>query len=312
MKYCHKTVKLIAVILTLNLVAAAGSTFAADERWFEVELIVFKSNRQINFEEESWKDDIKIERMTNTVQLTSSQPEGSAFQKLSEEQLQLTQDAQSLSRHPDYEVLTHVAWRQPMTSFKSSPHIRITGGQNFSSEFNYDGTKLDSFDQQSNAYLSQDGNAITIENSPEKNQFVPELDGSIKVYLKRFLHIRTDLFLRKPGQAEVKTEELLLSNNNNMITNTENGYGLNNPAANSHTNNQNLAQGENLAQGDSLEQSNQFSWEIGDNFLESDSQKIYVERLFNYQLKQARRVKSKELHYFDHPLLGLLINIRPL
>jgi hypothetical protein len=199
-----------------------------------------------------------------------------------------------------------------MTSFKSSPHIRITGGQNFSSEFNYDGTKLDSFDQQSNGYLSQDGDAITIENSPEKNQFVPELDGSIKVYLKRFLHIRTNLFLRKPGQAEVKTEELLLSNNNDMITNTENGYGLNNPAANSHTNNQNLAQGENLVQGGSAEQSNQFSWEIGDNFLESDSQKIYVERLFNYQLKQARRVKSKELHYFDHPLLGLLINIRPL
>jgi hypothetical protein len=33
-------------------------------------------------------------------------------------------------------------------------------------------------------------------------------------------------------------------------------------------------------------------------------------QLFNYPLIQKRRVKSTELHYFDHPLIGFLIVIR--
>ena len=54
-----------------------------------------------------------------------------------------------------------------------------------------------------------------------------------------------------------------------------------------------------------------FSWEIDDNFLDKESEKMYIERLFNYPLQQSRRMKSGELHFFDHPLIGVLIVIRP-
>ena len=64
------------------------------------------------------------------------------------------------------------------------------------------------------------------------------------------------------------------------------------------------------ASGEDLSQS-QFSWEIDDNFLESESEKMYIERLFNYPLKQSRRVKSGDLHFFDHPMMGVIIMIRP-
>lgn len=33
--------------------------------------------------------------------------------------------------------------------------------------------------------------------------------------------------------------------------------------------------------------------------------------MINYRLKEARRIKSKEIHYFDHPAFGILLHVTP-
>jgi len=287
------------------------------------------------------------------------------FQLLNKDLLQLTNEAASLRKHPDYKVLTHIAWRQPVLSKTEALSIRIAGGQDLSSSFKYDGnSRLSTIEgtvqtpvepSENQDYLELENNHFNIEsellpsnNSATKNSitfnkyvkedkinnislplatpnlWVPELDGNIKIHLNRFLHITTDLFLRKPGKEEIEVVDLdlyspeLLSSftvgssepllpseiEDSTVTSI-----LSSPFESSLSSNETEKQVDSSVFAD--EKKNQFSWEISDDFLESESEKIYIERLFNYSLKQSRKVRSGELHFFDHPLLGLFIIVRP-
>jgi len=325
------------------------------------------------------------------------------FVLLNDEDLQLNNEVSSLNRHPDYKVLTHIAWRQPVLGKNKAPSIRIAGGQDFSLNYDYQGNKilteeiesepgLDSETDQTGSLLATDDNslqntsehnsidlqqnellenetsntqsdtqessflqtqtdsddtAITVENDthPLLPQiipmlWVPELDGDIQIYLNRFLHIKTNLFIRKEGKEEIEAIDLDLyspemlsvfsTDSEQFAPSASSGdvsqeFVLSDPFASSQSNkisdeNDNIFNSQQrvdqqpLLQEDASSQSQadqQFTWEIGDDFLETESQKMYIQRLFNYSVKQSRRVRSGELHYFDHPLVGLLIIIRP-
>ena len=122
--------------------------------------------------------------------------------------------------------------------------------------------------------------------------WIPEIDGSIEVYIKRnYLHIDTDLYFRRPDKEEVD-----MFNLGGALELIETDQQLLEPTPEEIESPQNF---------------NDFTWEYDGDFLEQDSQKIYTERLFNYPLKQTRRLRSTELHYFDHPLIGMLVVITP-
>lgn len=282
------------------------------------------------------------------------------FQSLSNELLQLKDVLASLKRHPDYKLLTHVSWRQPVLGKNDAVHVRIAGGQDFSQNYDYQGNQLiseietnevipdvntmetnisDVFTSENETFDSvetidtslatpslveelSEQSLNTHDNPPLLNPitaqvWVPELDGDIKVYLKQFLHINTNLFLRRPDKQEVDAIEL--DNYNPELLSVFNTQPLN-ATLSSAEEPSNLASFDSLSplqtnetviQSSDIEQQHQFSWDIEEDFLERGSQKIYIEKLFNYPLKQSRRVRSGELHFFDHPLLGMLIMIRP-
>ncbi|TQV84401.1 CsiV family protein [Aliikangiella coralliicola] len=332
------------------------------------------------------------------IELTAdAKPEEKPFQLLADELLQLKNEAASLKRHPDYKLLTHLAWRQPVLGQREAPHIRIAAGQDFGLEYDYQGNKLmtnpnfgddsqpgmqDGFqginsgdDYQPNAptttqqvetyainqpgvlheqKMSEDSAADDQNKMGHIDQivptiWVPELDGDIKIYLGRYLHIKTNLFLRRPDKEEIEAIDLdvfdldrlsTLKNSTELLGQSELGNSIINSSeisdasqsANSGFIDSDILKSEdssgknhvagfptnpqsesnasdpfNFSQPDD----HQFSWEIDDNFLEAESEKMYIERLFNYRLKQSRRVRSGELHYFDHPLIGMLVIIRP-
>jgi len=58
---------------------------------------------------------------------------------------------------------------------------------------------------------------------------------------------------------------------------------------------------------------NSFGWQLGDDFLleKQDDSLVTRDVLNKYALQQSRRLRSNETHYIDHPLFGLLIQIRP-
>jgi hypothetical protein len=327
-------------------------------------------------------------------QLVDEQP----FTPLQSELFQLSQESANLARHPDYKVLTHLMWRQPVLSKSQAPSIRIAGGYDFSQEFDYEGNKLslepdlpvdEAFSspfsteptngsvnfassttssgqglpqsaQQSARQLAQkSGQQLNNQELDDLSQealehqtvkpvvWVPELDGDIKIYLNRFLHIKTNLVLRRADKELIEAIDLEIYNPEQLST--FNQTGINSDGFNQHANSQqnsvpkaqtfvidnpfgskaengtnNIKQSSNDTSNssdsietnayfsqDSSSESSQFSWEIDDNFLNTESEQLFIERLFNYPVKQSRKVKSNQLHYFDHPLMGILIMIRP-
>ena len=307
----------------------------ADARWFEIELVVYKTKNGKNRSNESWRKDIEFKTHDKIIDFippvktalnsqnksdknrpVTSRPTGQNLPTLlNKAQLQLKSEVKSLQRHPDYQVLAHYGWQQPVVNSKRAKYVRIAGGKDHAEQYQYNGARLNDLPSQE---TSSDVEA-SIENKPSRSlklspvqeapSWVPELDGEILVYLNRYLHIRTNLYLREPGKEEIDVVDLTLMNNKSTKQNSLNGSV--NKNAQLLTENTPDLKAQNVDSTDKRNAGSQFSWEINDDFLDSESEKMYIERLFNYPMKQSRRVRSGELHYFDHPLMGLLVIIRP-
>ncbi len=116
-----------------------------------------------------------------------------------------------------------------------------------------------------------DGGLNTDGNSPEP---VWQLDGLLNIYLQHYLYIKGDFQLRReglmavlqPGTTEMSAE----------IADTEQPVVLG-------------------------------------NLQPVDTERKQLEpHLYSYPFQQYRRVRSGEIHYFDHPLMGMLVQIRKL
>ncbi len=418
MKRLTKQLSVIAV--AFSGILSQATVKASNERWFEIEIIVYKSTSSRGLYEESWDKNAQFKLPDNYVdflqpyedkvsaepsnlksdelntaespvtenklenQVTSSFADANdalldkAFKRLSENQLQLKNESNSLKRHPEYQVLAHYAWRQPVYDAKNAQNIRIAGGQDFSESYKFDGNKIiheksnlnslnSSFQNAQNEThnilnnshneseydfsnenahqdrgLATDQLALpqnsdnlkentlntTANENPEKIAlpWVPELDGVINIYVNRYLHVKTDLFLRRPDKEAVEVIDLSILHENPDADDSQslgfnqtqplnsNDFSQKNPLDEQPTSSEsNKNTPQKQSQINQLLQANnsQFTWEIDENFLQTETEKMYIERLFNYPLTQSRRLRSGELHYFDHPLLGVLILITP-
>lgn len=251
---------------------------------------------------------------------------------LDEDLLQLKTEALNISRHVNYDLLAHFSWRQPVLGKRETTNLRIAGGFDYQQSFEFSGEKkleleaiddaqpLDefggNFDENDLTNNKLSNNDLAKNSAPEESQiapigtlqkldpdgepvlvalpWVPEIDGSVRIYIHRnYLHLDTDLYYRRPGKEQVDIFDFLsplppLDSIGDVQTETD-LLGLPQQSINT----------------------NDFSWQYDDDFLSEDSEQAYTERLFNYPLKQNRRLRSNQLHYFDHPLIGMLVMIRP-
>lgn len=130
-----------------------------------------------------------------------------------------------------------------------------------------------------------------------------ELEGSIRLSRARYLHIETNLWLNSfainvgqegepwpllPSQPYIPQK----SNNSDNSTSSIN---------NIPTNNYNTFASSDIQWNDLQEFGSQFQAIIENQYL--------VERVVT--MKQHRKMRSKELHYIDHPQMGLLLQITP-
>ncbi len=231
------------------------------------------------------------------------------FVLLHDDLLQLKTEALNISRHVSYDLLAHFSWRQPVLSKREATRLRIAGGFDYQQSYEFSGEKkLEIVSIEKEPHLNNLAPEIvtqTQQSSPtDKHQdgkpvlvalpWVPEIDGSIIVYIHRnYLHLDTDLYYRRPGKEQIDIFDLTSLPSLDDIANqpsTETDLpGLTQQSINTDA----------------------FSWQYDDDFLSEDNKQAYTERLFNYPLKQNRRLRSNQLHYFDHPLIGMLVMIRP-
>ncbi|WP_320822926.1 CsiV family protein [Reinekea sp.] len=250
---------------------------AEAERWFQVEVLIFKNPTLETDNPELWPSYAEIQHPPAFIRLTGiseiltdnsaddpdlaeantpdtvmelSAPvsvEGlSAFQALSEAEQQMIGEHDMIARDRRYQVLFHEAWNQPVPSRDEVIPIRIDGGERFGRQ--------------------------------------SELQGYISLYVERYLHLSTDLHLI---DYQKSTDP----------------FSLVDEGANKETTRQMLAGfgGMSLLNADRMTNSQ----------ISRKSKQFFIS-VQDAQLKEKRRMRSKEIHYLDNPEFGILILITPI
>ncbi|WP_420935777.1 CsiV family protein [Alteromonas sp. A081] len=259
-------------------------------------------------------------------------PLASKSHLLSSDMQELTAISRQIRANRELERLLHVAWRQPVKFGKNKAfNVRLFGGTNFASRFNNDGEHIqdkraavtdtvntaqeatanvlnedeqtaivsDAFFTSLEQRLSQPEpvslkmlqrvgteNDLSNETTNDNSAFrepIWEIDGRIKVFLKYinrvpYLHIDSELFYRH----QVPTQYFSSEDVSVALASTGSGESL-----------------DEVGETSAIE-----------NGLSQTDVKTVEYQLVSIPLAEQRRVISKQLHYFDHPLYGFIVQIR--
>lgn len=234
--------------IALALLILSATTNQAMARDYQVELLIFSNQTSATLDDEIWPGITEIPpRKARSLGYKESSPEGSYFTRLPKSAMQLSGKQASLRRSPEYRVLFHETWVQPVDTSKNTTPIRIRGGD-------------------------------ILDNG------LYELDGYITLDRGRYLHFRSNLYHSR--QLTPAEYQMLLKPTSNE---TEPVTELADPSL-------------QATEPEQTEQSIN-----GNRYLTQTA----VPDFLTVEMASARRMRSKELHYIDHPLFGALIIVSP-
>ena len=269
--------------LVAGLVSFAATTPAsAATRWYHVEVVLFAQGADdAVWRRDDWREEGPPTLAKNTVELlpgldAAGLPAGSnrrhAFRTLPPSTLDLGAVADRLDRSNDYRVLLHVGWNQPGFSDDEAPAVHLStlgalaGGEERS--------------------------AVT---------GAEEVEGAIRFWRRRFLHVDVDLSFgdieawrerregaapaaARPGESAVP----------GLTTDGARAGTPTRPAAGSAE-----SAGGSAAEGDEPD--------TAAGRAAGADEPLRVARL-----TRSLRLRSGRLHYIDHPLFGVLLVVRRL
>ncbi len=291
-------------ILALILILTPGLTFSAtskakqgskEERWFEVELIVFAHKNNQALESEKWPEITDLVLPEEIVELNQPKPEPAeedkpevneqslvfeqvnpdasssieepipmpvAFVMLKGEELQLKESFKKLTRSSKFDPLLHVAWRQPTFDKKHAQSVLLYEGMTEPEFFGDEKTKPE--DARPVTSSSTDENI-----EPNIKPMNPRFAGTISLSVARYLHFAADLVYRTKV-----TQRVAIPMSSEELWNESPYQTLYDP------------------QGPAVQLE---SWKA----------------MRGFRLKESRRMRSKRIHYLDHPFLGIVVLITP-
>ncbi|MFD2179698.1 peptidoglycan binding protein CsiV [Veronia pacifica] len=254
----------------LGILLCLLSWSAVAERQFDVEVIVFKRNQNPDMVKESWPE------QTPAINFSGSVPASNSASMLIHDLQVLPKNKWRLNGV--YKKLANHAGFQPL--------IHVAWRQGDAGRAKMPPIRLTAGRNYDSEYYADGtpiaaGGAFTqvsdgTDSEPSRGPLFT-LDGTIRVYVQHYLFIETDLRLREPGERKQLSavNEILQSEapeGTTVITGVED------------ESTQGLTQ---------LEK----TYSV-DKFLRS------------FSFIQKRRMRSGEIHYLDHPLMGLIIQVR--
>jgi hypothetical protein len=145
-----------------------------------------------------------------------------------------------------------------------------------------------------------------------------QLDGELTIYLEHYLYAKTDLFIRKEGVKVIRStpptppsrvsDELIMSKENDVDLLALSGIHLKGEPASEQ-----LPETVNFLNKPSVtENKDATNTELGtpDQVDDAQIQERRVPFLNSYPMQQLRVIRSGEIHYLDHPMFGMIIQIR--
>ncbi|MCP4877484.1 MAG: hypothetical protein GY896_18645 [Gammaproteobacteria bacterium] len=273
--------KRLSLTLLLLTALAPGLGFTQTELSeiiprYDVEIVVFK-NLQVPKSREFVLPVSSPGRGEKYLDLSSSSSLAAAaklgYEILPSDQFRLLESVAKLVESTRYELLLHVAWRQPGLELERVLPVWIRGGRIYGNEYTSIDSQIDLIESipkvgggdqaESKVYEFDEQTLESLELQLMQRQNAPshqglyEFEGKITIALSRYLHTYTDLVLRRPRLSADPV--------------------LNNSAK--------------------------------DILLATASADTRI--LNNHRLKEHRRMRSKTLHYLDNPEFAMLILITP-
>jgi hypothetical protein len=268
------------VLLSLMPGAAQAQSDAAPKAElvprYDVEIIIFK-NLKVPTSKEFVLPVSSPSKSENMLDLSSPTSVAAAREKgyevLPANDFRLLDVVTRLVESPRYELLMHVAWRQPGLELEQVMPVWIKAGRIYGNEYISIDSKIEEFDN--NAQISgltekqprtfefdeqtleSQKLLLQEEQSRLSHDDLYELEGKITIALSRYLHVYTDLVLRRP---RILADPVLA----------------------------NPAEAQYLA-----------------------AHAADTRILNNHLLREHRRMRSKNLHYLDSPEFAMLVLITP-
>ena len=303
----------LIIALTAPNITFAGNKDENDVPWYQVEIIIFANQDQQGMISETWPEPTSITASEfhdlihpedtllqgATTKTGSKAPNFSAsatskmptpFELMNPSELQLIPIAKKLKSSSKYKTLLHIGWRQPTLHPDDSMPIFIYQGVDTpmvqdATNMNVANPAGNKDTAKGNRFSTVPVTSVTYDSSQYGQLMSPsEIDvltgpdfnpfyGTLRLSVSRYLHLEANLNYR----VTVVKEEMVPVNMEDTIV----GSGFQ----------QNVAFTE---QGDAAEMRKQIR-----------------RTLQNFNMFETRRMRSKEIHYFDHPLLGIIARVIP-
>lgn len=300
------------------------ATPALAETRYDVEIVVIQQESDHNATEERWRPGIAVPSFerAGTFAGATGNPLPDEFERLSTDDTRLGSALDRLESSSDYRILRHLRWRQPALEPGESIPIRLRSGDPIAIEAPIDVIErpVPAADNESmDEKLEEGDGAITGESAMGDNTLdgdaaagttngtaLPEdagdmesmlsphargtqrvsvqpLDGTIELVVSRYLHIHADLYFTR----SVEWDEAVMAR----------GRGADALAG--------VASDGEAADDD--EDAPPATEAIAPAIARGPDD----EAMLSFPFRQSRRMRSGELHYLDHPLIGILVLVTP-
>jgi len=327
-----KSFFLFCLIITVTCNFLITAAFAAPakkaEKWYEVEVIVFANNDKSLQESEEWPEKPGIPPIRNVLELFT--PGELLFDDVENLPMyyvepsdpgedNLSALANKINAAKEYTLLMHRSWRQTVSRKKTGFPVYLD--DNLSASLYQEITDETEIEEETGevspeqllleALLAEENNLQQVTN--EAPFFIHELDpivpfdeteglptssfvelspmgppnhslfGTLKLFKNRFLHIAVD-FLYKTEPYEPVVEEIPL----------EEVFPMARVDSDESTNAPLTSKPEMIKSEEMLD------------FAQQEKPPIT-----GFRLKGSKRIRLKEVHYFDHPLFGVIVRTIP-
>jgi len=229
---------------TLLLLTLLSTPSYADERWYQVELLIFANNSAQNLIGERWRaPESKAPKNTQLTLAETIADNSRIFKAVAESDKQLLESSAIMRKHWQTKPLLYSAWRQKFT-LNAAPIPVYLSNDNVIKQAN-------NFAQSARQFNEKFGDGFSSDDADvNSNEPVLELSGTAAVTLKYYLHLDLNL-------------------NYNRLLNSKDKK------------------------------------QIRAIYRSLDTDYL------SFKISEVRRMRSKRVHYFDHPAFGVVALITP-
>jgi len=292
---------------SVSQIVLAANKDENDIPWYQIEVIIFANQNYLGMSSETWPENsqLKYDELIELVhpedakqndparqsKLPNFNPGANSampvpYQLLDQSELQLVPIAKKLSTSPDYQVIMHIAWRQPTVDPDKAIPVYVYEGIDLpaSAQLNAINQSAKKSSKQAGGRFSNVAVGNFTYDGSQYGQLLPVTEedismgpvlnpfsGTLKLGVSRYLHVAADLNYRVP----ILKEEVVAVDP--MAATMDTRFGM-----------QQISTGEQP---------------------QTTTRKRQV--LQTFHMYETRRMRSKEIHYLDHPMFGVITRVIP-